>query len=49
MHAWNDILEDEYKELKNDLSEDKIARVLSNRKFIPMNSDIQAKTPNAAI
>ena len=49
MHVWNDILEDEYKELKNDLSKDTIARVLSNRKFIPMNSDIQAKTPNAAI
>ena len=40
MHVWNDILEDEYKELKNDLSKDTIARVLSNRKFTPMNSDI---------
>ena len=40
MHVWNDILEDEYKELKNDLSKDTIARVLSNRKFKPMISDI---------
>ena len=40
MHVWNDILEDEYKELKNDLSKDTIAKVLSNRKFVPMNSDI---------
>ena len=40
MHVWNDILEDEYKELKNNLSKDTIAKVLSNRKFVPMNSDI---------
>ena len=40
MHVWNDILEDEYKELKNDLSKNTIEKVLSNRKFVPMNSDI---------
>ena len=40
MHVWNDVLEDEYKELKNNLSKDTIAKVLSNRKFVPMNSDI---------
>ena len=48
-YLWRDILGDEYNELKTDLSKDTIARVLSNRKFTPMNSDIQAKTPNAAI
>ena len=40
IHVWNDILEDEYKELKNDLSKNTIEKVLSNRKFVPMNSDI---------
>ena len=35
------ISEDEYQELKKDLSRDTIARVLSNRKFKPMNSEIE--------
>ena len=39
-YTWRDILEDEYKQLKSDLSKDTIARVLSNRKFTPMNSEI---------
>ena len=39
-YTWRDILEDEYKELKTDLSKDAIARVLSNRKLTPMNSEI---------
>ena len=39
-YLWRDILGDEYKELKNDLSKNTIEKVLSNRKFVPMNSDI---------
>ena len=35
------ILEDEYQELKKDLSINTIARVLSNRRFKPMNSEIK--------
>lgn len=38
-YMWNDILEDEYNELKKDLSKDTIARVLSNRIFKPMDSE----------
>jgi hypothetical protein len=38
-YMWNDILEDEYNELKRDLSKDTIARVLSNRRFKPMKSE----------
>ena len=34
------ISEDGYQELKKDLSRDTIARVLSNRRFKPMNSEI---------
>ena len=34
------ISDDEYQELKKDLSRDTIARVLSNRRFKPMNSEI---------
>ena len=34
------ISEDEYQELKKDLSRNTIARVLSNRRFKPMNSEI---------
>ena len=40
MHVWNDILENEYKKLKNVRSRNTIPRVLSNRKFTHMNSDI---------
>ena len=35
------ISEDEYQELKKDLSRGTIARVLSNRRFKPMNSEIE--------
>ena len=38
-YMWNDILENEYNELKKDLSKDTIARVLSNRIFKPMDSE----------
>ena len=34
------ISDEEYQELKKDLSRDTIARVLSNRRFKPMNSEI---------
>ena len=35
------ISEDGYQELKKNLSRDTIARVLSNREFKPMNSEIE--------